>query len=232
MRDIVEKHIAALKRIPVFSGMSEEQLKKISQLEIKKEYPKGSIIFNEGDKGESFFYIQSGKIKVYKTSFDGREIILNIFGEGAILAEVTMFNDIEYPATAEVIEDAEVGMIYNRDIEKMVLENRELALQIIKVLSKRLYYSQMNVKEIALNDTYIRTAKVLINLAKEYGKDTPKGIEINLGMTRQDIANIVGTTRETASRAMSQLKKKRLIDMDGKNIIIKDIRRLKEEIEE
>ena len=82
MRDIVEKHIAALKRIPVFSGMSEEQLKKISQLEIKKEYPKGSIIFNEGDKGESFFYIQSGKIKVYKTSFDGREIILNIFGEG------------------------------------------------------------------------------------------------------------------------------------------------------
>lgn len=228
----MEKHIAALKRIPIFSGMLDEQLIKISQLEIKRKYPKGSIVFNEGDKGESFFYIQSGKIKMYKTSFDGREVILNIFGEGAILAEVTMFNDLDYPATAEVIEDAVIGMIYNRDIEKLVLENRELSLQIIKELSQRLYYSQINVKEIALNDTYIRTAKVLINLAKEYGKNTTKGIEINLGMTRQDIANIVGTTRETASRAMSQLKKKKYIDMNGKSIIIKDINKLKEEVEE
>lgn len=228
----MEKHIYALRRIPIFSELPNDQLIKISQLEIKKKYPKGSIIFYEGEPGEAFYYIQSGKIKIYKTSFDGREVILNIFAEGAILAEVTMFNDIEYPATAEVIEDAVIGMVYNRDIEKMVLQNRELSLQVIKVLSKRLYHSQMNVKEMALNDTYVRTIKVLVNLAEEYGKSTTKGIEIDLSMTRQDIANIVGTTRETASRALSQLKKKEYIDMYGKSIIIKDIKKLKEESKE
>jgi len=169
---------------------------------------------------------------MYKTSFDGREVILNIFKEGAILAEVTMFNNMEYPATAEVIEDAVVGMIYNRDIEKMVLENRELSLQIIKELSSRLFYSQMNVKEMALNDVYIRTIKVLINLAEQHGEKTSRGIEFDIGITRQDIASIIGTTRETASRAMSQLKKKRYIDVDGKNIIIRDIENLKEEIQD
>ncbi|WP_058486620.1 Crp/Fnr family transcriptional regulator [Defluviitalea phaphyphila] len=227
----MKNHIEALRHIPIFSRLSEDQLIKISNLEIKKEYKKGEKIFLEGEKGKAFYYIQSGKIKMYKTSFDGREIILNIFGKGDIIAEVTMFNDMEYPATAEVIEDAIVGMIYNKDIEKMVLENRELSLQIIKELSRRLYHSQANVKEMALHDSYIRTIKVLIKLAKQYGKNTSKGIELELGMTRQDIANIVGTTRETSSRIMSQLKKKNYIDVDGKTIIIKDLKKLEDELE-
>jgi len=134
-----------------------------------------------------------------------------------------MFNDIDYPATAEVIEDAVLGMIYNREIENLVASHKDLALQIIKVLTKRLYHSQMNVKEMALTNVYLRTKNVLLNLAKEYGIKTSRGIELNLDITRQDIANIVGTTRETASRVMSELKKAGEIDIIGRKIIIKNI---------
>ncbi|HPT77443.1 MAG TPA: Crp/Fnr family transcriptional regulator, partial [Defluviitaleaceae bacterium] len=148
---------------------------------------------------------------------------LNIFGEGSVIGEVTMFNDIDYPATAEVIEDAVLGMIYNREIENLVASHKDLALQIIKVLTKRLYHSQMNVKEMALTNVYLRTKNVLLNLAKEYGIKTSRGIELNLDITRQDIANIVGTTRETASRVMSELKKAGEIDIIGRKIIIKNI---------
>jgi len=219
----MEKNIELLKRILVFSKLSEEQLKDIAKLEIRKEYKKGSVIFFEGEKGDAFYYILSGKVKMYKTDDEGKEIILNIFGEGSVIGEVTMFNDIDYPATAEVIEDAVLGMIYNREIENLVASHKDLALQIIKVLTKRLYHSQMNVKEMALTNVYLRTKNVLLNLAKEYGIKTSRGIELNLDITRQDIANIVGTTRETASRVMSELKKAGEIDIIGRKIIIKNI---------
>ncbi len=133
------------------------------------------------------------------------------------------FNDIEYPATAEVIEDAVVGMIYNNEIENLVANNKDLALQIIKELTKRLYNSQMNVKEMALSSVYLRTKNVILNLAKDHGVKTTRGIELNLDITRQDIANIVGTTRETVSRVLSELKKAEDIDIKAKKIIIKDI---------
>ena len=219
----MEKNIELLKRILVFSKLSEEQLKDIAKLEIRKEYKKGSVIFFEGEKGDAFYYILSGKVKMYKTDDEGKEIILNIFGEGSVIGEVTMFNDIDYPATAEVIEDAVLGMIYNREIENLVASHKDLALQIIKVLTKRLYHSQMNVKEMALSSVYLRTKNVLLNLAKEHGIKTSRGIELNLDITRQDIANIVGTTRETASRVMSELKKAGEIDIIGRKIIIKNI---------
>jgi CRP/FNR family transcriptional regulator len=223
--------ITVLKNISVFSQLADEQLMEISELESTKPYKKGHIVFSEMEKGEAFYFIKSGKVKVYKTSFDGREVILNIFGAGSIVAEVTMFNDIDYPATAEVIEDAEIGMIFNRDIEKLVMKNHGLALQIIKQLSKRLYRSQMNVKEMALNDVSIRTAKVLLQLAKKYGKKAGKTIEIDLDVTRQDLANLVGTTRETLSRTMSQFKKKRYINIKDRKIIICDQQQLEEIIE-
>lgn len=219
----MEKNIELLKRILVFSKLSEEQLKDIAKLEIRKEYKKGSVIFFEGEKGDAFYYILSGKVKMYKTDDEGKEIILNIFGEGSVIGEVTMFNDIDYPATAEVIEDAVLGMIYNREIENLVASHKDLALQIIKVLTKRLYHSQMNVKEMALTNVYLRTKNVLLNLAKEHGIKTSRGIELNLDITRQDIANIVGTTRETASRVMSELKKAGEIDIIGRKIIIKNV---------
>jgi len=151
----MEKNIELLKRVLVFSKLSEEQLKDIAKLEIRKEYKKGSVIFFEGEKGDAFYYILSGKVKMYKTDDEGKEIILNIFGEGSVIGEVTMFNDIDYPATAEVIEDAVLGMIYNREIENLVASHKDLALQIIKVLTKRLYHSQMNVKEMALTNVYL-----------------------------------------------------------------------------
>lgn len=226
----MQNHIDSLKKISVFSKLSDEQLGHIVNLEIKKEYKKGSTVFYESEKGKAFYYIQSGKVKMYKTSYEGKEVILNIFGAGAILGEVTLFNDMGYPATAEVIEDALIGMIYNRDIENLVLKNKDLALQIIKELSKRLYNSQMTVKEMALSDVYLRTINALLNLARDHGIQTSKGIELEVDVTRQDIANIVGTTRETVSRTMSELKRTNDIDIIGRKIIINNIDKLKEKI--
>ncbi|UZW13911.1 Crp/Fnr family transcriptional regulator [Clostridium pasteurianum] len=229
---ILQNSLEILKNIPIFSHLSEEVLQKIIELQNIKKYKKGEIIFYEGDKGEAFFFVKSGKVKIYKTSFDGRDITLNILGEGSIFAEVTLFNDINYPATVEVLENSEIGMILNKDIEKMILNNTILALQIIKVLTKRLYRSQKTLKEMAFSDTYNRISRTLLDLCERHGKETELGIEIDINITRQDIANMVGTSRETVSRIISELKKENILDTYSKKIIIIDKSKLRECIDE
>lgn len=219
--------IEILRRIPAFSTLRDESLEEIKAITIERNFRRGAIIFMEGDPGEGFYFIKSGKVKVYKTTPDGRELIFALLGEGDIFAEVTLFNDMNYPASAEVLEDASIGMIRNTDLEKLVTSNSEIALRIIKVLSKKLFNSQQKVKELALGDTYMRTAQILLKLTKEHGVEGDSGIELKLALSRQELANMIGTARETVSRALSQFKKEGSIDISGKRIVIKDLNKLK-----
>jgi CRP/FNR family transcriptional regulator, cyclic AMP receptor protein len=217
-----------LEKIPMFSGLSKEELELLSDYEVEKTYQKGEPIFMEGDPGKAVYYIKSGKIKLYKTSLEGREVTLNILGPGSIFAEVTMFSDLDYPATAMVLEEVLVGMIRNEDLEKIVQENGNIALSLIKELNRRLYYAQMKIKDMALHDVNGRVAKVLLDLAYRYGKKNSRGIQIDLKMTKTEIANIVGTSRETVSRSLSQLKSDEVIDMKGKLVFIKSLEDLED----
>ncbi|SDK02493.1 Crp/Fnr family transcriptional regulator [Natronincola ferrireducens] len=219
--------INILKKMPVFTHLKDEDIEKISKISTERHFKKGTIIFMEGDPGEAFYFIKSGKVKVYKTTPDGREHIFTILSEGGVFAEVTLFNDICYPASAEILEDAEIGMIKNKDLEDLVRTNAEIALQIIKVLSKKLFYSQQKVKELALGDTYSRIAKSLLTFADDHGTEKEDGIEMKLNISRQELANMIGTARETVSRALSQFKKEGSIEIQGKKIIIKNMEKLK-----
>ncbi|MDF2547249.1 Crp/Fnr family transcriptional regulator [Anaerosolibacter sp.] len=223
----MNKNIALIKHMPIFSQLSDESLEKIAAITVEKKYRKGTIIFMEGDPGEAIFFIKSGKVKISKTSSDGRELILNIYGDGDVFAEVTIFNDVQYPATSEVIEDAVVGMIMNKDLEELVKRDADLALQIIKILNKRLYMSQMKLKQMALSDTYVRTAQMIIKLAHEHGIEKNNAIELKLELSRQELANMIGTARETVSRALGQFKKEGSIDISGKKIVVKNMEKLK-----
>ncbi|HWQ30061.1 MAG TPA: Crp/Fnr family transcriptional regulator [Negativicutes bacterium] len=217
-----------LKQISIFAGLQEEYLEKIHQISLLRKYGKGRIIFMEGEPGEAFFYVRSGLVKISKLSGDGREHILHILNEGHIFAEVTLFSKTEYPATAEVLEDAEIGIIKNADLEKLIMENPGLALQLIKYLNKRLVEAHMKIRNLALYDTYGRTAQALLKLAEDYGKKSSKGIELDLNISRQELANIVGTTRETVIRALMAFKKEHSIDIDKNTITIIDPERIAE----
>ncbi len=217
-----------LKTIPMFSGLNEEALDRISAISIMRSYEKGRIIFMEGEPGEAFFYVKSGRIKIAKLSTDGREHILHIYGKGHVFAEVTLFSKVPYPATAEVIEDAEIGMIRNSDLEKLIAKDSILALDLIRFLNSRLIEAQNKVRNLALHDTYARTAQAVIKLAEEHGKKTKDGIELDLNLSRQELANIVGTTRETCIRALMTFKKEKAIEIDKNIITIINIEKLME----
>jgi CRP/FNR family transcriptional regulator len=141
---------------------------------------------------------------------------------------VTLFSQSSYPATAEVLEDAQIGMIKNSDLEKLIVENPEISLNLIKYLNKRLVEAQTKIRNLALYDTYGRTAQALVKLAEDYGKRTEQGIELDLGISRQELASIVGTTRETVIRVLAVFKKEKSIELDKSSIIIINIDKIKQ----
>ncbi|MDR3589588.1 MAG: Crp/Fnr family transcriptional regulator [Negativicutes bacterium] len=210
-----------LKKIPVFSDLPEDQLALIKERVVERFHRRGAVIFLEGEPGDGFHYVKSGKVKIVKTTDDGREHIIKLLSPGDIFAEVLLFNNLPYPATAIAAEDSEIGTIKNADLERLVLNNNALALQLIKALSQRLLYAQQKIKNLALSDVLARTAETLLRLGQEHGTAGPDGrISIAVALSRQDLASLVGTTRETVTRTLSSLKKEKIIDFDGHKLVI------------
>lgn len=216
-----------IREIPLFEGLDEEELGAIESILKERSYKKNSVVVSEGNHGDSMFIVKSGKVKIYKTDISGKEIILDIKGENKMFGEVTLFTEVDYPATVKTIEDSEIFMLENRELEVVVENSPKLSLAIIKTLGKRLLKSQQKLKELVMDDVYMRTARELLNLAKKYGKESGKLIELDLGLTREEIANMVGTSRETVSRVLSRFGKEESIEMDGRKISIVDEKKLR-----
>lgn len=211
-----------LRKIPIFENLEEEELGRIAELATERYYPKDSIIFFEGEPSKAFFFLQSGRIKIAKLGSEGNEQILKLLEPGTIFAEVVLFTDEAYPATARVMEDAKIGVIKKEDFEHLVMERPILAIRLLKLLNSRLREAQAKIKEMGLMDTHSRTASLLLNLAKVYGKDSKEGISFELNLNRQDLASMIGTTRETVTRVLSKFRKLGIIDLQGDKITIVD----------
>lgn len=211
-----------LGKIPIFANLAEEELLGIAGLATERFYPKDSIIFFEGEPSKAFFFLQSGRIKIAKLGSEGNEQILKLLGPGTVFAEVVLFSDEAYPATARVMEDARVGVIKKEDFEHLVMEQPALAIRLLKLINARLREAQAKIKEMGLLDTHSRTASLLLNLAKEYGKHGKDGISFELNLNRQDLASMIGTTRETVIRVLSKFRKLGIIDLQGDKITIID----------
>jgi CRP/FNR family transcriptional regulator len=213
--------IQYLKKIPVFADLPDDALLAIHRHSSERTYRRGAVIFFEGDPGEGFHYVKSGRVKIVKAAGDGREHIIKLLVPGDIFAEVLLFNSQPYPATAIAAEDAAVGSIRNADLERLVLANNKLALQFIKALSQRLLYAQQKITNLALGDVLARTAETLLRLGREHGRSGENGsVVIAVGLSRQELANLVGTTRETVTRTLSALRREKIIDFAGDDLVI------------
>ena len=212
--------IKQLHKVPMFEGLNDGDLLKIANLAGERFYPKDSIIFFEGEPGKAFFFLRSGRVKISKLGSEGNEQILKLLEPGAVFAEVILFSDEPYPATARVMEDAKIGMIKKEDFEGLIKVQPELAIRLLKLLNIRLREAQLKVKEMGLFDTHSRTASLLMNLAKVYGKESKEGITFELNLNRQELASMIGTTRETVTRVLSRFRKEGIIELQGDKITI------------
>ncbi len=216
-----------LKKIPLFAYLDDEQLSEVEKVILERNYRKGRIIFMEDEPGEAFFFVKSGRIKISKQTSDGREHILHFINPGEIFAEVVMLDDGTYPATAEVVENCSIGMIRNVDMERIIGTNPGIALGLLKIMARRLRIAQQQLIELALLDTTRRAASMLLFLAGEQGINTEKGIEIDISLTNQDLAGLIGTSRETANRILNDFKRQKAVEVNKSRVTILDKYKLK-----
>lgn len=216
-----------IRKIAIFSDLSDEELALIDNVIVRLNYKKRGTIFMEGQPGVGVYFVYSGQVKIFKVSEDGREQILHFRKAGDIFGEVVLFDGGAYPASAEALVDAQVGVIRNQDLENLLMKHPSMAVKLLKLMAKKLRRAQMKVHEITTQDTLRRVIRKLIRLARVYGEKTEQGVKINLELNRQDLASYVGTTRETVTRILSDLKKTGAIGLDAKSITIIDLDKLK-----
>lgn len=212
-----------INKVTFFSGLNETDLENIAKISVERKYKKNMLIFMEGEPGEAFYYIKTGKVKIFRTYEDGREHIINIFGEGDVLGEATLFNTLNYPASAEVYEDSVIGIIKNSELEALIQRNAELSLRLIKILAAKLVFAQQKIKDLTFNDVFARTAIQILNLSQDHGKKVEQGLLVDVTLNRQLLAEMIGTTRETVSRVISKFKKEKAIaECEDKIIILSE----------
>lgn len=215
-----------LKRTFIFSDFTAAELEAAGRLFKKKKYKKGVVVFHEGQPGSAFYLISSGRIKIYKLAEDGRELIFGIFGDGAIFGDVPVFDGGPYPATASTLVDTEVSYMSRDDFERLITEYPQISLKIIRVLGKRLRQAHGFVMDIAMKSVAQRLAAQLLQLADEYGRTEDGAIVIDLQLTRREIAELIGVTRETATRELSKFSRAGTIRLEGKKIFLIDRNKL------
>ncbi|OWZ83810.1 Crp/Fnr family transcriptional regulator [Natranaerobius trueperi] len=211
--------------------MSISELKKFAGLASLREFSQGSFIFYQGEPAEAMFYVKKGKVKIAKDSYDGREQILHIMKSGNIFGEVVLFDDGPYPATAEVMEDTIVGVITKERFDEYLVGNPHVALKMMRLLGKRLRKAQARVADLALKDTYFRTVSMLFNLVKEEDcAFCENNTEVLISATHQELASMVGTSRESITRVLSSLKNEGIVKTDKGYISVIAPEKLKEKV--
>ncbi len=219
---------ANLKKIDLFKNLSNEELKELEPYLVTGKYKKKEDIFSEGDQAEWFYIVSKGKVKITKISHDGKEIILEIISPTEIFGGVAVIRGFPYPANAVAMEDTEVLKISRRNLMRLVDRFPNLMYCIALQLGDRMKSSYDSLKNIALERVEARIAALLLKLANKVGVETKEGLMIDMRLTKQDVADMVGTTVETSIRTFSKFKKEGLVTDSEGRIVIKDRKELAE----
>jgi CRP/FNR family transcriptional regulator len=210
-----------LSKVGLFKMLSPEELKEISPYSQAVKFNKKDTIFSEGDSSDWLFMVKEGKVKITKISQDGKEIILEIIKGNEPFGAIAVLNGFPYPANAVAMDASEVIKISRSNLMKILDRFPDVMQHMMQELGARIKDSHEAMKNIALEKVGSRIAALLLKLSEQMGEDTDAGRKITIKLTKQDIAEMVGTTVETSIRTMSKFRKMGLIDeKDGRIIII------------
>lgn len=218
-----------LKRVPLFTKMSDDDLVRLSRIVQERHFPKGNILFLENEPGHTLFIIKSGLIKISRVAPDGKAKTLTILHALEFFGEMAILDDQYRSATAEALADASVLTIYKKDFEALIKKYPHLALEVIHTLCQRLREANHQIDDLAFQDSRGKIANVLLRLAKEFGHsiDNNVSITIKISLTHQELSEMAGLSRETTTRMLNKLEVENIIALDKNHILIKDLSSLK-----
>jgi len=214
--------VETLRRVALFANLSEVELDFIARRAVPQRRDAAEMIFSEGEPCHGLFVIQSGQVKIFKTSADGREQVLLIAGPGGTVAELPVFDGGPYPASASAVTESTLLEVRKDDVRQLCLEHPEVALKLLRVVGARLRRLVAMIEELSFTTVRQRLAALLVREAEARGHDTPRGVEFDLPWTHQELAAQIGTVRELVSRNLSRLQSTGVIHIEGRKVLVTD----------
>ncbi len=209
-----------LRSIELFHGLTEEELTRVQLITTRHHYDRGEYIFMEGQTREAVYFVERGLVKTFKVDSEGREHIVNILGVAQMFPHVGLFDDSPYPGTAEVISSATLLAVRSKPFEDLLLDNPLIMRKLMKVLGKKILQLQGKMHELAVYDTHDRVSALLHHFVEEHGQAQVDGIHLKLPVTHAEMAQMIGSSRESVNRIWNEFRRKGIVSGDKDEWIV------------
>ncbi len=220
-----------LARVPIFSGLTETEIAFLAQHAVTRHFDAGEIVFTEGEPCMGMYVVESGNVRIYKSSASGREQVLGIEGPGSSVAELPVFDGGGYPASVATVDHSTLLFVSKQDFQTLCLTHPQVALKVLRVVGARLRRLVGIIEELSFTTVRHRLASFLVRLARKEGTPGAAGIEVTLPASNQELAAQIGTVRELVSRNLSRLQAEKMIQIDGRKITVINMKSLEAELD-
>jgi CRP-like cAMP-binding protein len=216
-----------LKKIPILAELGPEVVARLAERIQLREVRRREVVYLPGDPGNSMFIVNGGRIKISKVTRDGKALTLNYCGPSEVFGETCLIEGGPREEMAEAMENSMITELERQDVERLLHNHAQFGYQLTRILATRRRELENKLETLVFRDVTSKLAELLLNLAQEYGVEDSRGTMVALKITHQELANLIGSTRETVSLTLSQFKRKNLICTDGRKVIISDAESLR-----
>jgi CRP-like cAMP-binding protein len=211
---------------PLFAALDAEAAVALKSSMEERRLLKGDVLFAEGDPGDRLYVVTDGKIKLGHASGDGRETLLAVMGEGEMFGELSLFDPGPRTATATALTDATVMGLGHAALRPWLTGRPEVAEALLQALAQRLRRTNEAMSDLTFSDVPGRVAKALIDLGERFGESMPDGLHVTHDMTQEELAQLVGASRETVNKALADFAQRGWIRLESRQVLILDVERL------
>lgn len=211
-----------LRRFQLLDGLSDAEVKELGVICDVDVLERGTVVYQPGEPGEHVFIVAAGAVKLSRVNEDGREVNVGVLGPMEIFGERALNGDARRSERAAVLEDAVVFAIPRHGLERFLFAHPEVALRVTKLMGERLRRVETRIQDILFKDVRTRLAHTVVRLAEKFGEDIPEGRRIGLRLTQTDLAQLIGSTRETTSTIFNEFRRDGLLDSDDQYLIVRD----------
>jgi CRP-like cAMP-binding protein len=212
---------------PLFAALDEPAAGRLMESMTLVRLPRGETVFVEGDRGDSLYVILSGKVKLGRSSADGRESLLSVLGPGEMFGELSLFDPGPRLTSATAVAESELISLGNQDLTAFLDEHPEVAMQMLAGLASRLRRTNEGLSDLVFTDVPGRVAKALLDLANRFGERVDGGVKVAHDLTQEELAQLVGASRETVNKALADFAARGWLVLGAKSVTLIDLERLR-----
>ncbi len=211
---------------PLFAALDAEGAAALRASLVSRDVPKGDVLFQEGQTGDHMYVIVEGKVKLGQTSTDGRESLLGVLGPGEMFGELSLFDPGMRTSTATALTDTTVLLMGHDQLKPWLSGRPEVAAALLQALARRIRRTNDAMADLVFSDVPGRVAKALMDLGEKFGEVTPEGLMVTHDMTQEELAQLVGASRETVNKALADFAQRGWIRLESRQVLIIDVERL------